>query len=190
MLAWELEPLGNCWGSRAAHLMQGQQGMDLPQVKLGETKPGDLKTGVLLCFIQKKWSCYPEGAAAEVLGCTIRVGTFQNCHRSQHRSAVGGTGTTVLLDQNHIHPQMPCGMVWFVGMVTRPNEARGFALSVCLVLVSQCQDLLQDTMTKPCLMAPPEKPGFSAFWKQSSLDSLGGRPKWFQQRANARKGMI
>jgi len=81
------------------------------------------------------------------------------------------------LGQNHIRPQLPRRMVWFTGIVIGPNEARGFASSVCLALANQCQDLLQDTVTNTLSNSSREKPGFSESQNHSWPEGLGGRPK-------------
>lgn len=122
VLAQEPQSLRNWGGTCVAHLMQAWQGMDPPQVKLDKVRPDDPKARVLLCFVQKKWVCDPEGAAAEVLGCNVRQ-WWNLLKLPEVPICVGGTGTTVHLDQSHIHPQLPCWMVWFVGMVTRHNKA-------------------------------------------------------------------
>lgn len=81
---------------------------------------------------KKSEAVIQSGAAAEIHLCNIRAGTSQNCNRYQHRAAVGGTGTVASVDQYHIYSQLPCWIVWFIGMGTRPNEAQGFALPVGL----------------------------------------------------------
>lgn len=51
------------------------------------------------CCIRYKNSqaLIPQGAAGEASGCSIRPGTSQTSHMSQHSRAVGGTGTVDVL---------------------------------------------------------------------------------------------
>lgn len=153
-------------------------------VRQGQLTPGQEGS----CVVYKKSEAVTQsGAAAEILGCSIRADTSQNCNRYQHRSAGGGTGTTASVDQNHTYSQLLRWIVWFIGMGTRPNEAQDFALPIAWSWLASAKISSRTPWQISCLMAPREKPGFSASWKQSSTDGLGGRPKWLKQRANARK---
>lgn len=131
-------------------------------VRWGQVVP---KAGVLLCFAQKKslrllsrgccrWSTWVQYQGWQVSE-PLQVPTQICCGWHSYNGTLGPK------------PHPPTSwMVWFIGMEKRLNKAWGLALPICLVLVCQCQDPLQDTVTNTLSNgSPPAKPGFSASWK-------------------------
>lgn len=184
VLAQEPDPLRSCWGTRAAHLTQAQ-----PQVKLGEVGPGCPQGRSAAVFCKKNKTlrllsrgCYRWSTWVQYQGWQFseppQVPRQICCGWHRHNGTLG--------PKPHPHTTW---MVWFAGMEIRLNKAWGFALPVCSVLVFQCQDPVQHTVTNTLSDGSPlQSQDFLRPENKSSLNSLGGRPKWFKQQANARKG--
>lgn len=186
VLAQELEPLRNCWRTHA-HLTQSQQEMDLPWVKPGEVRPGWPQGRSAAAFCKKKVRLLSRGCCSWSPWVQYQGWHVSKLPQVPTQICCGWHRRNGTLGWKPLPPTS--WMVRFVGMVMR-IKARGFSLPICLVLVCQCRDLLQDAVTNTLSNGFPCKARIFCVPKTVIAGRSRRQAQVIQTASKCQKGMI